>query len=104
MKSPTHSPSDISTHPIPPHQQNRFYLHGNAIASLQTTIPVLMEELKRSNIDCIAFPDDGAAKRFAHMFHTLNVEMVICGKVGRQEKPRGRKEIDQGVCCAVLLF
>jgi hypothetical protein len=26
--------------------QNRFYLHGNAIASLQTCIPVLLEELR----------------------------------------------------------
>ncbi|CAM9564493.1 unnamed protein product [Pylaiella littoralis] len=61
--------------------QNRFYLHGNAIASLQTSIPLLVEEIKRSDIDCIAFPDDGAAKRFAHMFADLGYHTVICGKV-----------------------
>ncbi|CAM9295406.1 unnamed protein product [Phaeothamnion confervicola] len=61
--------------------QNRFYLHGNAIASLQTTIPVLTRALKESNVDCIAFPDDGAAKRFAHMFQGLGYHTVICGKV-----------------------
>jgi hypothetical protein len=27
-------------------RQNRFYLHGNAIANLQTTIPVLLDELR----------------------------------------------------------
>lgn len=48
--------------------QNRFYLHGNAIASLQTTIPILIERLKSTDVDCIAFPDDGAAKRFGSMF------------------------------------
>jgi len=44
--------------------QNRFYLHGNAVASLQTTIPLLKERLKDGDIDCVAFPDDGAAKRW----------------------------------------
>ncbi|CAM9850376.1 unnamed protein product [Ascophyllum nodosum] len=65
--------------------QNRFYLHGNAIASLQTSIPILIDELKRSNVDCIAFPDDGAAKRFAHMFNGLDYHIVICGKVRENE-------------------
>jgi len=60
--------------------QNRFYLHGNTIPSLQTSIPLLIEELKHTNIDCIAFPDDGAAKRFASMFKGLNYEIVTCGK------------------------
>jgi ribose-phosphate pyrophosphokinase len=59
--------------------QNRFYLHGNSIASLQTTIPVLIEALKKTNVDCVAFPDDGAAKRFAHMFEGFAT--VTCGKV-----------------------
>lgn len=39
--------------------QNRFYLHGNTIPSLQTTIPLLIKTIKDSNINCIAFPDDG---------------------------------------------
>ncbi|CAN0427646.1 unnamed protein product, partial [Scytosiphon promiscuus] len=30
---------------------------------------------------CIAFPDDGAAKRFAHMFEGLGFHTVICGKI-----------------------
>ena len=32
-------------------------------------------------IDCIAFPDDGAAKRFSFMFDDLGYEVVTCGKV-----------------------
>ena len=66
--------------------QNRFYLHGNAIASLQTTIPILFDEIRRAGIDCIAFPDDGAAKRFAHMFAPLQLELVTCGKTRDGEK------------------
>jgi len=60
--------------------QNRFYLHGNAIASLQTTIPLLIEKIKTSNIDCVSFPDDGAAKRFSYLFKKLGYEIVTCGK------------------------
>jgi len=66
--------------------QNRFYLHGNAIASLQTTIPLLIDRLKKSKIDCIAFPDDGAAKRFSSMFKGLGFEIVTCGKTRDGDK------------------
>lgn len=41
----------------------------------------------RTGINCVAFPDDGAAKRFAHMFQALKMEIVICGKVGRSLPP-----------------
>ena len=68
--------------------QNRFYLHGNAIASLQTTIPLLIQRLKATNVDCIAFPDDGAAKRFSSMFQNLGYEIVTCGKTRDGEKRR----------------
>eukprot|EP00934_Nitzschia_sp_Nitz4_P002878 Nitzschia sp. Nitz4//scaffold2_size372955//154518//155804//NITZ4_000410-RA/size372955-snap-gene-0.23-mRNA-1//1//CDS//3329546739//2868//frame0 len=60
--------------------QNRFYLHGNAVASLLTAIPILKEKIKESNINCIAFPDDGAAKRFASMFKGMDLEVIVCGK------------------------
>jgi ribose-phosphate pyrophosphokinase len=66
--------------------QNRFYLHGNAVASLQTSIPVLIEALKKTQVDCIAFPDDGAAKRFGGMFTGLGFEIVTCGKIRDGEK------------------
>jgi ribose-phosphate pyrophosphokinase len=66
--------------------QNRFYLHGNAIASLQTTIPMLINSLKKSNINCVAFPDDGAAKRFSSMFDGLGYDIVTCGKTRDGDK------------------
>ncbi|GMI08183.1 hypothetical protein TrRE_jg9260 [Triparma retinervis] len=66
--------------------QNRFYLHGNAVASLQTTIPLLKDRIKGTGIDCVAFPDDGAAKRFGELFNDMDVEIVICGKVRDGEK------------------
>jgi len=66
--------------------QNRFYLHGNSMASLQTTIPILFDEIRRAGVDCIAFPDDGASKRFAHMFAPLQLEMVTCGKTRDGDK------------------
>jgi ribose-phosphate pyrophosphokinase len=61
--------------------QNRFYLHGNAVASLQTAIPLLKEKILATNIDCVAFPDDGAAKRFGEMFRDIeDLETIVCGK------------------------
>lgn len=54
--------------------------HGNAVASLQTAIPLLKEKIKESNIDCVAFPDDGAAKRFSAMFQDMGLEIIVCGK------------------------
>lgn len=82
--------------------QNRFYLHGNAIASLQTTIPILLKHLNAMNesskkdhdnadydpIDCIAFPDDGAAKRFRSYFTHAGYEIVTCGKTRTQDNRR----------------
>lgn len=66
--------------------QNRFYLHGNSIASLQTTIPMLIDRIQSTTIDCIAFPDDGAAKRFGAMFKNLGLEVVTCGKTRDGDK------------------
>lgn len=60
--------------------QNRFYLHGGAVASLQTAIPLLKRRLKQSDINCVAFPDDGAAKRFASFFEDMDMEIIVCGK------------------------
>lgn len=61
--------------------QNRFYLHGNAVAPLQTVIPLLKDKMKQTGIDCVAFPDDGAAKRFLAMFQDMKgVEIIVCGK------------------------
>lgn len=50
------------------------------MASLQTAIPLLKEKIIESNINCVAFPDDGAAKRFNAMFQDMDLEVIVCGK------------------------
>ena len=60
--------------------QNRFYLHGSTIASLHTTVPLLIQELVRTNITTVVFPDDGAAKRFKQFFDD-DFNVIVCGKV-----------------------
>ena len=48
--------------------QNRFYLSGKALATLHTAFPLVVEKIPSTNIDCVAFPDDGAEKRFRKLF------------------------------------
>jgi ribose-phosphate pyrophosphokinase len=75
--------------------QNRFYLHNNAVASLQTSIPLLLKTLTTQTdsnsphtINCIAFPDDGANKRFAAIFQHLGYDIVTCGKTRKNDDER----------------
>ena len=75
--------------------QNRFYLHNNAVASLQSAIPLLKRRMRDSNIDCVAFPDDGAAKRFAVFFEDMDLEIIVCGKT-RGEGDTRRVVIQDG--------
>lgn len=60
--------------------QNRFYLHTGAIATMHTTIPLIKQVLARqgSPIGSVAFPDEGAQKRFGSLFAEFDV--VTCGK------------------------
>lgn len=53
---------------------------GNAVASLQSAIPLLKRRLRDTEIDCVAFPDDGAAKRFSSFFEDMGLEIIVCGK------------------------
>mmetsp|Transcript_10613 Transcript_10613/g.25198 ORF Transcript_10613/g.25198 Transcript_10613/m.25198 type:complete len:349 (-) Transcript_10613:276-1322(-) len=70
--------------------QNRFYLSGNALASLHTAMPLLVAELNKpdSKINCVAFPDEGACKRFTGLISEAfpDWEVVICGKVRDGDK------------------
>ena len=50
------------------------------MGSLQTAIPLLKERMKGAGIDWVAFPDDGAAKRFSAMFEDMDLEIIVCGK------------------------
>jgi len=61
--------------------QNRFYFRDSALAKLVSAVPLLkleLEKLKDSTI-AIAFPDEGAQKRFARYFG--EIEPIVCGKV-----------------------
>ena len=69
--------------------QNRFYFDGNTIAQCPTAFPLIVERLKefiKHDSDetewCVAFPDDGAEKRFGHVFKAAfpGMELVVCGK------------------------
>jgi phosphoribosylpyrophosphate synthetase len=50
--------------------QNRFYLSNSTLATLHTAIPLLIKALKEPDckINCLAFPDEGACKRFKGLF------------------------------------
>jgi phosphoribosylpyrophosphate synthetase len=67
--------------------QNRFYFHNSTIPSLHSTIPLVLNRL--NDLSCkIAFPDDGAAKRFGQLFKDRGFDIIVCGKVriGDQRK------------------
>eukprot|EP00298_Acanthocystis_sp_HF-20_P012414 c19875_g1_i2.p1 GENE.c19875_g1_i2~~c19875_g1_i2.p1 ORF type:complete len:318 (+),score=123.24 c19875_g1_i2:115-1068(+) len=61
--------------------QNRFYLYGHALASLHSTIPLLLKVIGKpgETVDAIAFPDEGAMKRFKELF--IEFPLVVCAKV-----------------------
>ena len=40
----------------------------------------MKKKIKETNIDCVAFPDDGAAKRFSAMLQDMDLEIIVCGK------------------------
>jgi len=67
--------------------QNRFYFHGAVTPSLHSSIPLLMQRLKDfPHIKSVAFPDEGAAKRFSHIFKAAGYSAIICGKVRLGDK------------------
>jgi phosphoribosylpyrophosphate synthetase len=68
--------------------QNRFYLTGHAVASLHTATKLMRNVIvglkgTKNAIDCIAFPDAGAHKRFAKLFQEEIPETntITCEKV-----------------------
>jgi len=60
--------------------QNRFYFKGGAIVKMATAIPIIVARLKDTypNGVSIAFPDEGAYKRFNTFF--TDFDTIICGK------------------------
>jgi phosphoribosylpyrophosphate synthetase len=63
--------------------QNRFYFHSSAIATMHTGIPLIKARILEPcagghRITAVAFPDEGAQKRFGKMFPRYPT--VLCGK------------------------
>lgn len=67
--------------------QERFYFHNNIIPILVTAVPlfldVLAAEYEQDEV-AIAFPDEGAMKRFAVQFKGF--ELILCSKVRDGDK------------------
>jgi phosphoribosylpyrophosphate synthetase len=67
--------------------QERFYFHDNIIPILVTAVPLFLDILSgvHGNEDvAIAFPDEGAMKRFGGQFKGF--ELILCSKVRDGDK------------------
>ncbi|XP_033123350.1 ribose-phosphate pyrophosphokinase 4-like isoform X2 [Anneissia japonica] len=69
--------------------QERFYFSDNIIPRLETAIPLLHREMSRlaNEFDfkiCIAFPDEGACKRFQLLFSDF--PLITCTKIRNGDK------------------
>ena len=64
--------------------QERFYFSDNVIPRLETAIPILKERIGNLKNIAIAFPDEGAWKRFGKMFGEFS--LIICHKVRKNER------------------
>lgn len=63
--------------------QERFYFSDNVVPRLESAIPLLREKLRETfglapDRYAIAFPDQGAYKRFGHLFP--NRRVIVCDK------------------------
>lgn len=76
--------------------QNRFYFGGHALATLHTAFPLMLDKIRsmpaEEQITAVVFPDDGAEKRFKHMFTEAfpKMEMVVCSKKRDDHDPTVR--------------
>jgi phosphoribosylpyrophosphate synthetase len=64
--------------------QEQFYFHHPAVAGLRSAIPLLLKNLEM-DITCVAFPDDGANKRFANSF-PASWDKIVCTKTRAEGK------------------
>jgi phosphoribosylpyrophosphate synthetase len=67
--------------------QERFYFTDHVIPVLQSAIPILKRKIKEAHGDediAIAFPDEGAFKRFSRDFS--DYPCIICSKVREGDK------------------
>lgn len=79
--------------------QNQFYFSSNIIVRLESTVGLLLNELKNKERDqqkyAIAFPDDGAHKRFSYIFDNTIYPIVICSKI-RQDNDKRITTVKEG--------
>lgn len=67
--------------------QNRFYFRDSTLAKLVSAVPLLKAELEKlKDHHAIAFPDEGAQKRFAKFFG--DIQPIVCGKVRTPDNQR----------------
>eukprot|EP00929_Paragymnodinium_shiwhaense_P106105 TRINITY_DN7123_c0_g1_i1.p1 TRINITY_DN7123_c0_g1~~TRINITY_DN7123_c0_g1_i1.p1 ORF type:complete len:637 (+),score=110.72 TRINITY_DN7123_c0_g1_i1:85-1995(+) len=72
----------------------QYFFQGSCAATLHTAGTLVIDKINSmdagARIDCIAFPDDGAAKRFSKFFSRAmkGVEIVTCNKVRTQNNQR----------------
>ena len=80
--------------------QNQFYFSSNIIVRLESTVDLLFDELRAkensSKKYAIAFPDDGAHKRFSYLFDNTNYPIVICSKI-RQDDDKRITTVKEGI-------
>jgi ribose-phosphate pyrophosphokinase len=85
--------------------QNQFYFSSNIIVRLESTVELLLKELKSQNEKyAIVFPDDGAHKRFGHMFDEKDYPVLICSKIreGDQRITTIKEGDPKGYHCMII--
>lgn len=87
--------------------QNQFYFSSNIIVRLESTVGLLVDQLNQAHSPdehyAIAFPDDGAHKRFATMFKNKDYPLLICSKI-RQEGDKRVTTIKEGLSWNTFIF
>ncbi len=66
--------------------QERFYFSDQVIPRLESGVPLLREKLHRLEQPAVAFPDEGALKRFGKWFEEF--PLIVCHKVREGRKRR----------------
>ncbi len=66
----------------------RFYFDDQILPDLRSAVPLIRERIKRDNlsnlVQSIAFPDEGAKKRFSERFHDYPI--IVCDKIRKGDK------------------
>ena len=66
--------------------QERFYFSDQVIPRLESGVPLLRDKLRQLNQPAVAFPDEGALKRFGKWFEEY--PLVVCHKIREGRKRR----------------